>query len=287
MSVLVDQDTKIIVQGITGHQGRFHSQAMMDFGTNVVGGVTPGKAGQEVNGLPVFDTVQDAVDETGADASVVFVPAAFARDAALEALDAGIELVNVITEHIPVQDAIDFDHYAMYEDARVLGPNCPGVCSPTEDTKLGILPNRIFTPGNVGIVSRSGTLTYEMVGALSEAGIGQSTCIGIGGDPCPGTTFVDALELFENDPETDEIILVGEIGGTAEEEAAEYITENVSKPVHAYIAGRSAPQGKQMGHAGAIVTRGKGTAESKIQAFEKAGCKVADFPGDVVDFIKS
>jgi succinyl-CoA synthetase alpha subunit len=287
MSVLVDQDTKIIVQGITGHQGRFHSQAMMDFGTNVVGGVTPGKAGQEVNGLPVFDTVQDAVDETGADAGVGCVPAAFARDAALEALDAGIELVNVITEHIPDRDAIDFDHYAMYEDARVLGPNCPGVCSPTEDTKLGILPNRIFTPGNVGIVSRSGTLTYEMVGALSEAGIGQSTCIGIGGDPCPGTTFVDALELFENDPETDEIILVGEIGGTAEEEAAEYITENVSKPVHAYIAGRSAPQGKQMGHAGAIVTRGKGTAESKIQAFEKAGCKVADFPGDVVDFIKS
>jgi succinyl-CoA synthetase alpha subunit len=286
MSVLVDADTKVIVQGITGHQGRFHSQAMMDFGTNVVGGVTPGKRGEEVNGLPVFDTVQAAVDETGADASVCFVPAPFARDAALEALDAGIDLVNVITEHIPVQDAIDFGHYAPYQDARVLGPNCPGICSPGEETKLGILPNRIFTPGNVGIVSRSGTLTYEMVGALSEAGIGQSTVIGIGGDQTPGTTFVDALELFEDDPDTDEVILVGEIGGTAEEEAAEYITENVSKPVHAYIAGRSAPQGKQMGHAGAIVTRGKGTAESKIEAFENAGCEVMDFPTDAPDYVK-
>jgi succinyl-CoA synthetase alpha subunit len=286
MSVLVDEDTKVLVQGITGHQGRFHSQAMMDFGTNVVGGVTPGKGGATVNGLPVFDTVQEAVDETGADASVVFVPAAFARDAALEALDAGIELVNVVTEHIPTQDAIAFDHYARYQDAHVVGPNCPGVCSPGEGTKLGILPNRIFEPGNVGIVSRSGTLTYEMVGALTEAGIGQSTCLGIGGDPCPGTTFVDALELFEDDPGTDEIILVGEIGGTAEEEAAEYITENVSKPVHAYIAGRSAPTGKQMGHAGAIVTRGQGTAESKIDAFERAGCEVMDFPTDAPDYVK-
>ncbi len=287
MVVMVDEDTRVIVQGITGHQGQFHSQAMMDFGTNVVGGVTPGKGGQEVNGLPVFDTVQSAVDETNANASVVFVPARFAKDAAFEALDAGIELVNVITEHIPTQDAMAFAHYARYKGARVLGPNCPGVASPPDGAKLGILPNRIFEPGNVGIVSRSGTLTYEMVGALTEAGIGQSTCIGIGGDPCPGTTFIDALEMFENDPDTHEIILVGEIGGTAEEEAAAYVTEHVTKPVHAYIAGRSAPTGKQMGHAGAIVTRGQGTAESKINAFKEAGVNVMDFPTDAPEYVKA
>ncbi|MDX1611351.1 MAG: succinate--CoA ligase subunit alpha [Candidatus Thermoplasmatota archaeon] len=285
MAVMVGKDTKVIVQGITGYQGQFHSQAMMDFGTNVVGGVTPGKGGQEVNGLPVFDSVQEAVDETDANASVVFVPARFAKDAALEALDAGVELVNVITEHIPPHDAVVFSHYAQYKGARVLGPNCPGVCSPTEETKLGILPNRIFTPGNVGIVSRSGTLTYEIVGALTEQGVGQSTCIGIGGDPCPGTTFVDALELFQADDETEHIVVVGEIGGTAEEEAAAFIQEHVDKPVYGYIAGRSAPSGKQMGHAGAIVSRGKGTAESKIEAFRKAGVEVADFPADIAELI--
>lgn len=286
MPIFVDKETKVIVQGITGHQGTFHSKAMLEFGTNVVGGVTPGKGGQEVNGLPVFDSVAEAVRDTDANASVVFVPAAFARDAALEALDAGIGFVNVITEHIPVLDAIDFVEYAKVKGARVLGPNCPGVCSPGEATKLGILPNQIFKPGNVGIISRSGTLTYEIVGALTDGGLGQSTCVGMGGDPVPGTNFIDALAAFEADDQTEHIVLVGEIGGTAEEEAADFIAEHVSKPVYSYIAGRSAPEGKKMGHAGAIVARGRGTAQSKVEALTKAGAKVVEFPTDIVELIK-
>lgn len=287
MAVVVTKDTRVVVQGATGYQGRFHIKAMADFGTRVVAGVTPGKRGDKVHGVPVFDDCAEAVAETGANTSAVFVPAPFAKDAVFEALDAGLRTVVVITEHVPVHDALEFLHYAKYKRATLIGPNCPGAASPAVRAKVGILPGMIFKPGNVGVASRSGTLTYEIVNALTEAGIGQSSCLGLGGDPIPGTTFIDALELFQEDPETKRIVLVGEIGGTAEEEAAAYIRGHVTKPVYAYVAGRTAPEGKRMGHAGAIVSRGMGTAASKQKAFEAARVKVARFPTDIAELVKA
>ena len=285
MAIWADENIRLLVQGITGHQGQFHTKAMMEFGTKIVAGVTPGKGGQQVHGVPVYDSVEEAM-EREPNASIVFVPAPFAKDAVIEALDAGIKLVVVITENIPFHDTMQFVHYAKYKGARVIGPNCPGIASPGK-TKIGILPNVIFKEGNIGVASRSGTLTYEIVNALSQAGFGQSTCVGLGGDPIIGSTFIDALKAFEDDEETKAIVLVGEIGGTAEEEAAEYIASNVTKPVYAYIAGRTAPPGKRMGHAGAIISGGKGTAESKIKAFEEAGVKVARFPHEIAELIKN
>jgi len=285
MAIWADENIRLLVQGITGHQGQFHTKAMMEFGTKIVAGVTPGKGGQQVHGVPVYDSVEEAM-EREPNASIVFVPAPFAKDAVIEALDAGIKLVVVITENIPFHDTMQFVHYAKYRGARVIGPNCPGIASPGK-TKIGILPNVIFKEGNIGVASRSGTLTYEIVNALSQAGFGQSTCVGLGGDPIIGSTFIDALKAFEDDEETKAIVLVGEIGGTAEEEAAEYIASNITKPVYAYIAGRTAPPGKRMGHAGAIISGGKGTAESKIKAFEEAGVKVARFPHEIAELIKN
>ena len=285
MSIFVDEKNKVLVQGATGHQGVFHIGEMLSFGTKVVAGVTPGKGGQDVHGIPVFDSVIEGIEETGANTSLVLVPARFAKDAVFEALDAGIKTVVVITENIPFHDAMEFVHYAKYKNARLIGPNCPGIASPGK-TKIGILPGSIFLKGNVGVASRSGTLTYEIVNSLSERGIGQSTCVDLGGDPIIGTTFIDALDAFEKDKDTKAIVLVGEIGGTAEEDAAEHIKEYISKPVFAFIAGRTAPPGKRMGHAGAIIARGKGTAESKIKAFEKAGVKLARFPTDIADLIE-
>jgi len=285
MSIFVDKKTKVLVQGATGHQGVFHIGEMKNFGTNVVAGVTPGKAGQKVNGVPIFNTVQDGVDETGANTSLILVPARFAKDAVFEALDAGIKTVVVITENIPFHDTMEFVHYAKYKDAVLIGPNCPGIASPGK-TKIGILPGSIFLEGNVGVASRSGTLTYEIVNSLSEKGMGQSTCVGLGGDPIIGTSFIDALDAFEKDQETKAVVLVGEIGGTAEEDAAEYIIEHISKPVFAFIAGKTAPPGKRMGHAGTIIDRGKGTAASKIKTFEKADVKIAQFPTDIADLVE-
>ncbi len=285
MSVLVGEGTRVVVQGITGHQGTLHTRGMLAFGTKVVAGVTPGRGGGTVEGVPVFDAVEDAVRATGANASCIFVPAPFAKDALFEAVDAGVPLAVIITEHIPFHDMLDMLYYARAQGTRIIGPNCPGLASPGK-AKVGILPNVIFRPGRVGVVSRSGTLTYEMVNSVSEAGFGQSTCIGLGGDPVNGTTFVDALELFQKDAGTDAIVLVGEIGGVAEEEAAEFIEAKVTKPVVGYIAGRSAPPGKRMGHAGAIITRGRGTAESKVQALTKAGVRMARFPYEIPDRVR-
>jgi len=280
MSVLVDRSTRVVVQGITGHQGTVHTRQMQQFGTSIVAGVTPGKAGTQVEGVPVFDTVRDAVEKTQANASCIFVPAPGARDALLEAVDAGIRLAVVVTEHVPFHDMLVMYHYAKSKGTRIIGPNCPGIGSPGK-SKIGIIPNVVFQPGRIGVVSRSGTLTYEIVNGIKEVGLGQSTCIGLGGDPVVGTTFVDALPLFDSDPDTDAVVMVGEIGGTAEEDAAEYIRQQFSKPVVAYIAGRSAPPGKRMGHAGAIITRGKGTAQSKVAALEAAGARVARFPYEI------
>jgi succinyl-CoA synthetase alpha subunit len=280
MSIILNRRTRVIVQGATGHQGKFHTRAMLDFGTKVVAGVTPGKGGEAVEGLPVFDNVSEAVKDTGGNSSVIFVPAANAKDAAVEAMDAGIDLVTIISERIPLKDAVAIMQYARLKGARVIGPNCPGITVPGL-AKLGIMPSAIFKTGSTAVVSRSGTLTYEIVNALSEAGIGQSTCIGIGGDRVIGTSFTDVLALVEKDAGTDSIVLVGEIGGTAEEEAAQYIRDHVSKPVVAYIAGRTAPPGKRMGHAGAIIARGRGTAESKIEALSAAGVRVAAVPREV------
>ena len=285
MSIFVDEKNKVLVQGATGHQGVFHIGEMLGFGTKVVAGVTPGKGGEEVHKVPIFDNVQEGVDETGADTSLILVPARFAKDAVFEALDAGITTVVTITENIPFHDAMEFFHYANYKDAVLIGPNCPGIASPGK-TKIGILPGSIFKKGNVGVASRSGTLTYEIVNSLTEKDIGQSTCVGLGGDPIIGTTFIDSLKEFEKDNETKAVVLVGEIGGTAEEDAAEYIKENITKPVFAFIAGRTAPPGKRMGHAGAIIARGKGTAASKIKAFEKADVKLAKFPTDIADLVE-
>ena len=284
MSVLVDAGTRVVVQGITGHQGTAHTVQMKAFGTQVVAGVTPGKGGSEVEGVPVFDSVADAVGKTGANVSVIFVPAPFAKDAFLEAADAGLPLVVIVTEHIPFHDMLTMYHYGRLRGTRILGPNCPGIGAPGK-AKVGIIPNVVFQPGRVGVISRSGTLTYEIVNGIKEIGLGQSTCMGLGGDPVVGTNFVDALPLFEQDPDTDLLVLVGEIGGTAEEEAAEFIRHHFTKPVVAYIAGRSAPPGKRMGHAGAIIARGRGTAESKLTALKAAGATVADFPYDVPSLV--
>ncbi len=284
MSVLIDRETRVVVQGITGHQGTTHARQMKAFGTQVVAGVTPGKGGTEVEGIPVFESVREAVEKTAANASCIFVPAPWAKDALLEAVDAGIRLATVVTEHIPFHDMLVMYHYAKEKGARIIGPNCPGIAAPGK-SKVGIIPNVVFRPGRVGVVSRSGTLTYEIVNGIREHGLGQSTCIGLGGDPVVGTSFVDALPLFEADPDTDLVVLVGEIGGTAEEDAAEFVKHHFSKPVIAYIAGRAAPAGKRMGHAGAIITRGKGTAATKVAALEAAGAKVARFPYDVPDLV--
>ncbi|WP_276301703.1 succinate--CoA ligase subunit alpha [Halorussus lipolyticus] len=286
MSVLVDSDTRVVVQGITGGEGKFHAEQMMDYGTNVVAGAVPGKGGQEVNGVPVYDTVHEAAREEDADASVVFVPPAFAGDAVFEALDAPLDLVVAITEGIPTQDMAKVNKRLSEVDTRLIGPNCPGIITPGE-AKLGILPGNIFESGEVGLVSRSGTLTYQVVDNLTSRGIGQTTAIGIGGDPIIGTDFIDALELFEADPDTKAVVMCGEIGGEDEEEAARYIAENMDTPVAGFIAGRTAPPGKRMGHAGAIVSgSGTGTAESKINALNDAGVPVGDTPNEVADHIE-
>jgi succinyl-CoA synthetase alpha subunit len=286
MSILVDNDTRVVVQGITGGEGEFHTGQMMEYGTNVVAGAVPGRGGQEVAGVPVFDTVHEAAREEDADASVVFVPPAFAADALFEALDSPVDLVVAITEGIPQQDMSKVYRKLTETDTHLVGPNCPGLITPGE-AKLGILPGNIFSDGNVGLVSRSGTLTYQVVDSLTNRGIGQTTAVGIGGDPIIGTDFVDALDMFEQDPETDAVVMCGEIGGEDEEEAAEFIGANMDTPVAGFIAGRTAPPGKRMGHAGAIVSgSGTGTAESKINALNDAGVPVGDTPNEVVDHIE-
>ncbi len=280
MSILVDGSTKVLVQGITGGEGSFHTKQMVEYGTQVVAGVTPGKGGQEFESVPVFNTVSEAVEATGAAASVIFVPPPFAGDAIMEAADAGVELVVCITEGIPVTDMTVAFHYVNERGVRLIGPNCPGIISPGK-CKIGIMPGFIHQPGSIGVISRSGTLTYEAVGQLSERGLGQSTCIGIGGDPVIGTRFVDAFELFAADADTDAVVMIGEIGGTAEEEAADYIARALDKPVVGFIAGRTAPPGRRMGHAGAIVAGGKGTAEEKMKAMDSAGIHVCESPADI------
>ena len=285
MAILLNRDTRVLVQGITGRDGSFHTKLMVEYGTKVVGGVTPGKGGSEVHGLPVFDTMREAAEKTAANASVIFVPSAFAADAIMEASSAGMELIVAITEGIPVHDMIRVMEFLKEKGTRLIGPNCPGIITPGE-AKIGIMPGQIFRKGNVGVISRSGTLTYEIVSHLTAADIGQSTVIGIGGDPIIGTRFIDALELFKDDPQTEAVVLIGEIGGTDEQDAAKYIKEEFNKPVVGFIAGRTAPKEKRMGHAGAIISGSSGTAEEKIKAFNEAGVKVASEPEEVAKLLK-
>jgi succinyl-CoA synthetase alpha subunit len=285
MSILVGKDTRLLVQGITGREATFHTGQMVEYGTNVVGGVTPGRGGKSVHGAPVFNTVAEAVTQTGANTSIIFVPAAFAPDAILEAVDNGIGLVICISENVPALDMVRVYDHVKDSGARLIGPNCPGLITPGE-AKVGIMPGYIHQRGRVGLVSRSGTLTYEVVWALTQAGLGQTSAVGIGGDPIIGTSFIDVLELFQNDPETEGIVLLGEIGGTDEDLAAAYIKEHVTKPVVGFIAGRTAPPGKRMGHAGAIISGGTGTAAEKIAALNDAGVEVADSPAKVADIMK-
>lgn len=285
MSIYIDRATRVVVQGITGRDGAFHTRSMLDYGTKVVAGVTPGKAGGEVHGVPVFDTVADAVAATGANTSVIYVPAAFAADAVYEAADAGVKLVVCITEGVPALEMVEAVPHVLSLGARLIGPNCPGIISPGK-SKVGILPGSICAEGPVGVVSRSGTLTYQAVDALSRAGLGQTTCIGIGGDPIIGTNFLDALAAFEADPETHGVVLIGEIGGTDEETAARFIREKMTKPVVAFIAGQTAPPGKRMGHAGAIISGGSGTAAEKIKALGEAGVPVAKIPSEIPELMR-
>lgn len=285
MSVLIDKNSKVLVQGVTGRDGSFHALKMRSYGTNIVGGTSPGKGGQNVEGIPVFNTVAEAVEKTGADTSIIFVPAPFAKDAMFEAADAGIKLIVCITEGVPVMDAVAAQHYIKLKDARLVGPNCPGLISP-DKSMVGILPTNIFKKGGTGVISRSGTLTYEIVDSLTKSGFGESTAIGVGGDPVVGLYFEDMLQLFQDDPETDSIVLVGEIGGDAEERAADFIKKNITKPVVAFISGRQAPKGKQMGHAGAIITTGSGTAAEKIAAFEAVGVPVAKETSEIPTLLK-
>lgn len=285
MSILIDSNTRLVVQGITGRDGGFHASKMKSYGTNVVAGTSPGKAGELVDGIPVFNTVKDAVKETDANTSVIFVPAPFAKDAMMEAADAGVNLIVCITEGVPTLDVISAYHYIKSKGAHLIGPNCPGLISP-EQSLVGIMPSMIFKTGGTGVISRSGTLTYEVVYNLTENGMGQSTAIGVGGDPVVGLYYQELLELFENDPNTDSIALIGEIGGDAEEQAAAYIKQHVTKPVAVFIAGQQAPPGKQMGHAGAIISSGSGTAAEKIAAFEAAGVPVAKEPSEIPKLLK-
>jgi succinyl-CoA synthetase alpha subunit len=285
MSILVGKDTRLIVQGITGREGAFHTKQMIDYGTVVAGGVTPGKGGEWVFGtVPVFDTVQEAVEATGANTSIIYVPARFAADAIIEAADAGVDLVVCITEGLPVLDMVQVRAYLDTTHTRLIGPNCPGLITPGE-SKVGIIPGHILTPGNVGVVSRSGTLTYEVVYALTARGIGQSTAVGIGGDPINGTSFLDVLRMFEDDPGTDQVILIGEIGGTDEQKAAEFIGSKMTKSVTAFIAGQTAPPGRRMGHAGAIISGGEGTAAEKMAALRQAGARVARHPDEIAEIV--
>jgi len=277
MSILVNKDTKVLVQGITGSTAAFHTKEMLDYGTNIVAGVTPGRAGQEVEGVPVFNTVDDAVKATGATVSVIYVPAPFAADAILEAVDAKMDLVICITEHIPVLDMVKVKRYMEGKETRLIGPNCPGVITPDE-CKVGIMPGYIHTKGHIGVVSRSGTLTYEAVHQLSQRGYGQSGAVGIGGDPVNGTNFIDVLKLYNEDPDTHAVIMIGEIGGTAEEEAARWVKENMNKPVIGFVGGQTAPPGKRMGHAGAIISGGQGTADEKMRVMRECGITVAETP---------
>ncbi|EMI53100.1 succinate--CoA ligase subunit alpha [Rhodopirellula sallentina] len=280
MSILVDKNTKVICQGITGNAGKFHAMGCRDYGTQLVGGVTPGKGGQDVEGMPVFDTVEEAVEQTGADATMIFVPPPFTADAILEAVDAGIKIIAAITEGVPVIDMVRVYEKVKASNSILIGPNCPGLITPGE-CKIGIMPGYIHTPGKIGVMSRSGTLTYEAVWQTSNLKLGQSTCVGLGGDPIVGTNYIDLFKLYQEDDQTEAILMIGEIGGSAEEEAAAYVKEHVTKPVAAFIAGRTAPPGKRMGHAGAIISGGKGTAEEKVAALEDAGIVVAPSPAEM------